>query len=162
MSEREVYSPHSLCVNDVINWFLNKSSLSPKKLQKMLYYAYAWGLVYLNEDIEHLDNKLFNETFEAWVHGPVIPKIYQKYKNYGFHDIPKSDESPSFPQEIEELLEDVWDVFGGCTANELEMMTHNELPWKEARGDSKPFDICHTALNDKTMYKFYLELSQSE
>lgn len=151
-----------LNIYDVISWFLNKSPMSPKKLQKILYYTYAWGLVYLNDDIDHLDIKIFDAQFEAWVHGPVIPTIYQKYKNYGFHDIPRVDEKPSFPEEAEDILDNIWDVFGPYSANELELMSHNELPWKEARGDAKPFDICHKKLNDRTMYKFYLELSQSE
>lgn len=151
---------HSLDLNDVIDWFLNKAPLSPKKLQKILYYAYSWGLVYLNDDGDDLNTRLFDARFEAWVHGPVIPEVYQRYKNYGFHDIPQVAEKPSFPEEAEEILTEVWSVFGQFSANELERMTHHETPWIEARGNAKPFDTCHTELNDHTIYQFYLELSQ--
>lgn len=151
----------SVTLDSIINWLLNKKAMSPKKLQKMLYYAYAWGLVYFNESVDELNTRLFNESFEAWVHGPVIPCVYHEYKQYGYNDIPKIDEKPLLPGDVEELMLDVLDVFGGFSANELERMTHNEKPWIEARGDAKPFDVCHTKLNDKTIYTFYLELSQS-
>ena len=50
-------------VDKVIDFFLSKESMSPKKLQKMLYYAYAWTLALLNEDEDHLENKLFDGKF---------------------------------------------------------------------------------------------------
>ena len=55
-------------VEDVANYFLSKKSMSPKKLQKIVYYAYGWTLALLNEDIKALDNRLFNEPIEAWIH----------------------------------------------------------------------------------------------
>ena len=42
----------------IANWFLQKEAMSPKKLQKLVYYAYAWNLI-----VNHL--KLFDEPFKA-------------------------------------------------------------------------------------------------
>lgn len=53
-------------VTDIVNFFLSRSSMSPKKLQKLLYYAYAWTLSLLNDKI--------NEMVEA------IPSLHE-YKN---------------------------------------------------------------------------------
>lgn len=64
-------------IEEIKNWFLSKESMTPKKLQKLLYYAYSWDMVFENEDIDNLDVFLFNEEFEAWVHGPVIPDIWR-------------------------------------------------------------------------------------
>ena len=63
-------------VFDVADWFLGKDSMSPKKLQKIVYYAYAWVLTLMNESENDLDIKLFDSRIEAWVHGPVIPELY--------------------------------------------------------------------------------------
>lgn len=155
-------------VDKVIDFFLymseqdKRDDMTPKKLQKLLYYAYAWGLVYLNDDVNHLTHKLFDKSFEAWVHGPVIPSIYQRYKSFGFNAITATDvEMPnSFSQGVKELLNDIWDVFGTFNANQLEVMTHNETPWKEARGECKSFDVCHNIISDESMFKYYMELSQ--
>lgn len=52
----------------------SRASLTPLKLQKILYFAQGWSFVW--------DNKpLFAETFEAWQYGPVNPKIYNYFKN---------------------------------------------------------------------------------
>lgn len=39
--------------------------VSNKKLQKLLYYAQAWYLVYNKKP-------LFNDDIEAWIHGPAV------------------------------------------------------------------------------------------
>ncbi|EGE9348465.1 hypothetical protein IBL91_003145, partial [Listeria monocytogenes] len=57
--------------DQVADWFLCRKAMTPKKLQKMLYYAYAWTLTLTNDNPDDLKNKLFPEKFEAWVHGPV-------------------------------------------------------------------------------------------
>lgn len=33
----------------VANWFLTKESMTPKKVQKLVYYAYSWYLTLMNE-----------------------------------------------------------------------------------------------------------------
>lgn len=48
------------------------------KLQKVLYFLY---LKYLKETGE----KLFKDEFEAWVYGPVIPKIFNHIRENGFN-----------------------------------------------------------------------------
>lgn len=91
---------------DLANWFLAHESMTPKKLQKMLYYAYAWTLTLTNEKEDDLSNKLFSDKFEAWVHGPVIPEIYQAYKEYGYTNIPKCESEISIDnKDIESILD---------------------------------------------------------
>jgi uncharacterized phage-associated protein len=50
--------------------------MSNLKLQKLMYYAQGFSLVLFNKP-------LFPERIEAWIHGPVIPAVYHKYKGYG-------------------------------------------------------------------------------
>ncbi|MGL9777754.1 MULTISPECIES: Panacea domain-containing protein [unclassified Enterococcus] len=146
-------------LSDATSWFLSKQSMSPKKLQKMLYYAYSWGLVFLNEDPDNLDNKLFDTQFQAWVHGPVIPKTYTDYKGYGFKDIPKADsksiERLKLDSEVEDILNQVFEVYGEFSGNQLEALTHSEDPWKIARKDCLPMDPSTNLIDDRIIYNYY-------
>ncbi|MEY4768618.1 MAG: hypothetical protein RL637_1257 [Pseudomonadota bacterium] len=121
-----------ITAQNVAEYFLFKadenedSDVSNMKLQKLIYYAQAFHLALF-------DKPLFNEEFEAWMHGPVCPSIYREYKSYGSAPIPvNSDiELTMFSDEQLELLEEVYDVFGQFSAWKLRNMTHEETPWKE-------------------------------
>lgn len=97
------------------------------KLQKLLYYAQAW---YLAEK----DKPIFSEDFQAWISGPVLPSQYHRFKKYEWRPILEEDlkiaiNNPSIINHLDEVV----DCFGVETAASLEKMTHNELPWQEAR-----------------------------
>lgn len=145
-------------IEDVGLWFLSKEGMSPKKLQKLLYYSYAWFLTLQNESSSEIEYRLFENNFEAWVHGPVDYTIYNQYRNYGYRTIPtKEDVTHEFDPEVLEVLEQVWEVYGGYSGNELESITHQESPWLKARGDCKPFDRCDTKISDKDIFECYSE-----
>lgn len=149
----------AMSLTDAASWFLSKQSMSPKKLQKLLYYAYSWGLVFLNEDPDNLDNKLFNAQFQAWVHGPVIPEIYSEYKTYGFRDIPKKEfgfgGNLVLDSEVEDVLNQVFDAYGEFSGNQLENLTHSEEPWQEARKGCLPMDPSTNVIDDRIVYNYY-------
>jgi len=48
------------------------------KLQKILYILYI-------EYLKETGKKLFDDEFEAWVYGPIIPRLYQFIKENGFN-----------------------------------------------------------------------------
>ncbi|EHY5091032.1 DUF4065 domain-containing protein, partial [Escherichia coli] len=75
---------------------------------------------------------LFQNKMEAWMHGPVVPELYRRYKQYGNGAIPspESFDAEKFSEEQLELLEEVWDVFGQFSAWKLRNMTHEESPWR--------------------------------
>lgn len=50
-------------------------NLTNLKLQKLLYYAQAWHLALRNAP-------LFDEDFQAWVHGPVLPSQYLRFRSF--------------------------------------------------------------------------------
>ncbi|WNY25068.1 Panacea domain-containing protein [Methanolapillus millepedarum] len=85
---------------DVADWFLNKCPIQHKRLQKLCYYAVAWHYALLDTPLCKRDE------FQAWVHGPVNPIIYAKYKNYVWTPIPQLFEKKNF-QESEEVFERV-------------------------------------------------------
>lgn len=142
---------------DIANWFLSKESMSPKKIQKLVYYAYSWYLTLMNDSEEELTNKLFTEGIKAWVHGPVIYSIYRKFKDYGYNEIKQRTVDESiYTDDMLDVLNQVWDVYGGYSANELESITHQEEPWIKARGELSPLQNGYENLDDKVIFTYYL------
>lgn len=151
-------------IERVSQWFLSLSSMSHKKLQKLCYYAYCWFIVFFN-DIESISENntetihtLCPERFQAWIHGPVLPSLYRRYKDYGWHDIPKVNTTPSFPKELESLLQQVWDAYGIFTADELETISHGEAPWINARKGLQSGEACSNEISDYDILRYYSAL----
>ena len=126
--------------------------LTNLKLQKLLYYAQAWFLALK-------DKPLFNEDFQAWVHGPALPSQYRRFKKYGWGPILlKKISPPKINERITAHLREVVDVFGIETASALELMTHDELPWKEARKGMCPDESSTAVISKESMLSFYRNL----
>lgn len=139
----------------IAKWFLSKESMSNKKLQKMCYYAYCWCIVLLNDMEDSIDNIICKDGFEAWIHGPVCRKLYFNYKNYGWDDIPLYQGRINLPNQVVEVLQEVWETYGGFTATQLERLTHSEKPWIEARKDVDIDEASDRKINIKTIYDYY-------
>ena len=122
--------------------------LSNLKLQKLLYYAQAWYLAL------H-DRPLFAEDFEAWVHGPVLPSQYHRFKAAAWMPIDEPVDEPGLPSAVKKFLDEILDVFGVETAIALEQMTHRERPWLEARGNLPPDASSSAKISKLTMKRFY-------
>ena len=135
---------------DMANAFLTLEAMSPKKLQKLCYYAKAWHLALEDENI-------INEPFEAWVFGPVNPALYQKYKQYGYNEISKDENVYPIPANIMNFAKKIYEMYGKLNAQELEDLSHNELPWIEARGDLTLEENCNNIISEETMKTYYRE-----
>jgi len=122
--------------------------LSNLKLQKLLYYAQAWYLA-LN------DQPLFADDFQAWVHGPVLPSQYHRFKAAAWMPIAEPVDEPALPQELKAFLNEILDVFGVETAIALELMTHRERPWAEARRGLPPDASSTQVISKRSMRDFY-------
>lgn len=117
-------------------------SLSNLKLQKLMYYAQGFHLALLGEP-------LFDEPIEAWEHGPVVPSLYHKFKQYGAGPIPPSGngiDAAAYSGELRELLDEVFQVYGQYSASKLRNMTHAEPPWVEAHNISASTVISHDSM----------------
>ena len=138
---------------EVANYFIRLANetgsyISNLKLQKLVYYAQAWHLAIHG-------TPLFEEDFEAWIHGPVIPELYRQYKDFGWKPILKDVSKPSFSLDVQEFLQEVAEVYFACDAYELERMTHQEDPWIKARG-GLPMDAPSSAtISKESMLEYY-------
>ena len=142
---------------DIAKYFLLRAQedgelISPLKLQKMVYFAYA---AYLRK--KEGKEKLFNEKIEAWPNGPVVPSLYQDLKKYGagpidaleFVDIPPEQFKKNTSKEIMELLDSVYELCSEYTAFQLTAATHREKAWQEARKGLEVTEPSHNPLQDK-------------
>lgn len=136
-------------IQDLAKWFLAKEPMTHKKLQKLCYYAVAWGWALMDKPI------VKDSDFEAWVHGPVSEILYQTYKQYGWNNIKKEKKAPKFSSDVEELLNSVWETYGDKDGNELEALSHSEKPWKEARVNLDEDERGNAIISPKTMKTFY-------
>ena len=126
--------------------------LSNLKLQKLLYYADAWSLALFDEE-------LFPEAFQAWVHGPVLVSQYHRFKDYKWHPITTEIDCPELNPKLVLHLNEIIDVFGSEPAVALELMTHREKPWLDARGDTPPTEPSNAKISKAVTKEFYRSLS---
>lgn len=144
-----------LSIFDVANFFLkivdrtSGSTITPLKLQKILYYAQGYYLA-LN------DKELFPDEFQAWAHGPANEDIYNKYKEHSFNCIPEPKEDlPDMNEEIIDFLNDIWQTFGIYDGKFLEEQTHKEEPWILARRGYAPGERCQNIITKTSMKEFF-------
>ena len=155
-NRRYTMNTNEITIFDVADFFLkivdrdSGSTITPLKLQKLLYYAQGYYLAM------H-DKALFNEDFEAWAHGPANPKIYEKYKEYGYDAIDAPEKTPELSKDIVNFLYDIWATFGIFDGKYLEELTHKETPWINARKGCEPGSTCHNVITKESMKKFFKE-----
>ncbi|MBD5387674.1 DUF4065 domain-containing protein [bacterium] len=143
---------------EIADWILSRfntesgDTISPLKLQKLLYYCQAWHYTIFNEP-------LFEEDIQAWAHGPVVPSQYKRFANTlrnATIDLSIIDlNPPSLPHNSEELLIEVMDIYGEHTAYYLEQLTHKERPWYETRGDLPSYAASERVIPLSLMYEYY-------
>jgi uncharacterized phage-associated protein len=113
---------------DVADYILQqRGSMSAMKLQKLMYYAQAWHLVWE-------DKELFNERIEAWANGPVVPALYEKHRgsfilSSGFF----GGDPAILTVDNKDVINRVLEFYGDKDAQWLSDLTHMEDPWKSAR-----------------------------
>lgn len=130
--------------------------LTNLKLQKLLYYTQAWHLALF-------DRPLFIEDFEAWVHGPVLPCQYRRFKHNAWRPIMDPIHGPSRTgaPHLDRHLTQILNIFGTETASALELMTHQETPWIEARRGVPSESPSEAKISKESMKRFYRRLAQA-
>lgn len=138
---------------EIANYFLHYQPMTHKKLQKLLYFCYGIYLATYNEDEHNLNDRLFENNFQAWVHGPVAPEIYSLYKNNGVNLL--YIEEPyinTFSPKIQRVLNKTIEYYGNYEADELEEISHGQLPWKNARKNLGITDISVNPISDVDIF----------
>lgn len=119
----------------IAKWFIawsdetgddQEGPVSNLKLQKLLYYAQGHYLAQTGKP-------LFNESIQAWSHGPVVAPVYHEFKRFGRNEIDLDDDFSwdEVDEETTQFLIRVWNTYGQYAAWRLRNMTHGEPPWKD-------------------------------
>lgn len=140
---------------DVANCFLKKEPMDQKKVQKLCYYTQAWSMALNNRP-------MIDCEFEAWAHGPVCRELWKKLHEYTYFDIPqdvlKDIALPITDINDIELIERVWETYKDFDGYQLEILTHQETPWINARGDTPQFQKCTSVISKEDMKIYYRSL----
>lgn len=143
-------------IYEVAKWFLNKEKDMPlSKLQAMCYYAYCWYLAEFNNGMQDELLLLFQEKFQAWIHGARCPELKTFYDSF------EKRTAPSLPDKTtEKFLEEVWDAYGHLNEYELEHLTLSEPPFKKARQGLEPYEPCVEEINDEDIFEYFRAKAQ--
>lgn len=145
-------------ITDVAKFLLETETepMTTMKLQKLCYYAQAWHLAWYDEP-------LFPENFQAWVNGPVCPQLYAlhrgKYSIDAQHLTSGDSTALSLPQKQHVL--DIKNHYGQLSGAELSELTHQETPWRVARGESGPSDRSAAVIPQESLAMFYGALADA-
>lgn len=100
-------------------------NMTNPRLQKLLYYSYAWYLALYDKD-------LFSEPIHAGEHGAYVRSEDKAFKQYNSKSIPKIaliSQETDLIVSLFMFLEVIWNIYGRYSATKLRMMNINESPW---------------------------------
>lgn len=118
------------------------------KLQKLLYYAQAWSLVWD-------ECPLFTEKIEAWANGPVVPDIYRDHRGLFLIESWSTGDAKRLDTEQQLTINSVVNFYGEKTAQWLSDLTHREKPWLDARRGLDPSDRGSEEITLDSMAEYY-------
>ena len=157
----------------VANYFLEKSdppsecNLTQMKLHKLVYFAHGISLAVC-------ERPLIRDVIQAWEYGPVIPALYQEFKEFGANVITRPakefsfitfdyDDTPRIEQPgncTKVVLDWVWDHYGVLSAGQLSTLTHeNGGPWETTR--RKYGDVPHVEISDEVIEAYFKKQLES-
>lgn len=149
--EGVAYMHASNDVLDVAELVLEKTGyVATMKLEKLVYYSQALHLVRFGEP-------LFSGDVQAWASGPVSPELFREHRRkfiIGPHEIQDADAS-RVGREGRWVVTRVVERLGSLTGAQLSALTHSELPWIEARGDTPAGNRCTTVISTDSMRIYY-------
>lgn len=135
--------------------------MSHLKLQKLLYLVQGYHLAYFN------GKPLIEDSFEAWVHGPVSRKIFNELRDKSilYDDISlELEEGEETPEDILkgrlsttqiEVINEVLDMYASEKGITLEAITHKQAPWIKARAGAGPADKCENVISPQDMQAYF-------
>jgi len=140
MSKNTLSTPLLIANTLLDRAFSENEPITHLKLQKLIYFVYKRFL-------KETDKSLFDEYFEVWTHGPVLPSIYDEFKRYAAEDI--SDYVYSECDDIVRIIASentdfhaalnwVWENYGRQSPTRLRNLTHEDgTAWQRTKEEGK-------------------------
>lgn len=140
----------------VANAFLERAkeagkTLTNMQVQKLVYLAHGYNLALNNGPITF-------DSVQAWQWGPVIPPLYNKLKQFGAGEVqgPIASDCEPIPRDSKdaEVIDAVWNAFGGFGAATLSRITHEDnSPWDQTWREM-PYGV----ISDDRIAAYYKEI----
>lgn len=120
------------------------------KLNALLYFAEACSLALF-------ERPLLSEGLEAWDHGPIYPSLWQALSSRGWNNLAADElkDAKTLDEATRDLLDDVYQAYGGFSLIELQNQIKQSAPWKEARRGLKDWDLDKRPLSKDSMAIHY-------
>ena len=136
--------------HDAEAYILEKLGRIPAlKLQKLLYYAQAWSLVWD-------DRPLFRDRIEAWANGPVVVSVYGCHRgSYRVTRCGRGGDRERLDKDAKETIDAILRFYGHRTSAALISLTHQEDPWKYARRGLLPGQRSNNVITHAAMAEYY-------
>ncbi len=138
--------------------FERMEEVTPLALQKLLYYIQGIYMALFGTE-------LFPEDCCAWQHGPVYEKVYFLFRDFKYNPIEdkrfalfagKTDVLSGGERMAADL---VIDCFGKYSGKALEIITHNEKPWMDARKGCGADEASRKVVLKENMKEYFEEAS---
>lgn len=139
--------------------FERLEEVTPLMLQKLLYFIQGiYSALY--------GRPIFTEDCRAWIHGPVYPEVYDLFRDFKYNPIDDARFAllegtvDALTEDEKHVIDLVVNTFGMYGGKVLERITHNEMPWKEARkgyGDSIPSS---ELLSKERIMEYYVDVNR--
>ncbi|TIM94401.1 MAG: DUF4065 domain-containing protein [Mesorhizobium sp.] len=141
-----------MSVKDVAEYILRScGEMTAMKLQKLVYYAQAWSLVWD-------ERPLFDERIEAWANGPVCRSLYAAHRQqFIVRPATLKAEEPELDDRARNTIKAVTEFYNKQSAQWLSDLTHLEEPWKKARerAGAGAGDACEEEITLSDMHEYY-------
>jgi uncharacterized phage-associated protein len=136
-------------VLDVAAYVLRgRGPMTAMKLQKLVYYAQAWSLAWTGR-------ALFYEAIEAWQLGPVVRTLYRAHRGmFSIAEIPAGNPN-SLAGVDRQIVDAIISHYGRMSPSALSDLTHEELPWRLARGNAAPNERSEGEISRESIAAFY-------
>lgn len=148
MQEEYVFESHDALISYLYTRFPERTPLSPLKLQKILYFLFAfYGSMLGNitkEDVESSEVEatfpryLFDAKFEAWKYGPVIRDVYDKNREGQYNEVESIDVS-DIDRSALDFIDDVFIQLEDMGDFTLVQRSHMDKAWKSVYDPENPY-----------------------
>lgn len=162
MSPKPISPIHTICDFIISEVTEGGKPLNHLKLQKLLYFVDAWYMAFGKPP-------LFEEKFQAWVHGPVSRDIYDRFSPTKdlYSPITRGDMMEGFnPESISKAarlqIKNILEVYAKYSGSELEEIAHKEEPWIKARGNFPPAARCENEIDKDLTKRYYARRLKKE
>lgn len=131
---------------------------SKVKIMKILYFVKGH---YYQEKHE----PLFEEHFEAWINGPVVRSVYAKLTyeyNWAYtYESVTNEEVKEMDEEIKAFVDKIVFLYGKFNDETLIETTHQEKPWKDARGNLSASSSSENLIDEVIFKTFYEKIGRT-